>query len=102
MARAFYSYDDRYMVTGTIRRDGYSAFGANNPYAWFPSGGIAWSFTNEDFFQKYAHIMNSGKLRVSYGKNGNRYWKILTKHLPIFIRGVVKCKVISLLQVTYI
>ena len=72
MARAFYSYDDRYMVTGTIRRDGYSAFGANNPYAWFPSGGIAWSFTNEDFFQKYTHIMNSGKLRVSYGKNGNR------------------------------
>ena len=72
LARAFYSYDDRYMVTGTIRRDGYSAFGANNPYAWFPSGGIAWSFTNEDFFQKYAHIMNSGKLRVSYGKNGNR------------------------------
>ena len=68
MARAFYSYDDRYMVTGTIRRDGYSAFGANNPYAWFPSGGIAWSFTNEDFFQKYTHIMNSGKLRVSYGK----------------------------------
>ncbi|MBR4757055.1 MAG: SusC/RagA family TonB-linked outer membrane protein, partial [Bacteroidales bacterium] len=46
-ARAFYSYDDRYMITGTIRRDGYSAFGYSNPYAVFPSFGIAWTFTNE-------------------------------------------------------
>lgn len=72
MARAFYSYDDRYMITGTIRRDGYSAFGASNPYAWFPSGGVAWTFSNEKFFQKYTHIMSTGKLRVSYGQNGNR------------------------------
>lgn len=72
MARAFYSYDDRYMITGTIRRDGYSAFGASNPYAYFPSGGVAWTFSNEKFFQKYTHIMSTGKLRVSYGQNGNR------------------------------
>lgn len=71
LARLFYSYDDRYMITGTIRRDGYSGFGASNKYATFPSAGTAWTFTNEEFF-KWDHIMNNGKLRVSYGKNGNR------------------------------
>lgn len=71
LARLFYSYDDRYMITGSIRRDGYSGFGSNNKYATFPSVGTAWTFTNEEFF-KWGHIMNNGKLRVSYGKNGNR------------------------------
>jgi TonB-linked SusC/RagA family outer membrane protein len=71
LARLFYSYDDRYMLTASIRRDGYSAFGSSNPYAVFPSAAAAWSFTNERFF-KWKRVMNSGKLRVSYGKNGNR------------------------------
>ncbi|WP_296942666.1 SusC/RagA family TonB-linked outer membrane protein [uncultured Dysgonomonas sp.] len=70
-ARLFYSYDDRYMLTGTVRRDGYSGFGASNKYATFPSIGTAWTFTNEKFF-KWSNIMNNGKLRMSYGKNGNR------------------------------
>lgn len=70
LARAFYSYDDRYMLTATIRRDGYSAFGANNPYATFPSFAAAWSFTNESWF--HWKPMNTGKLRISWGKNGNR------------------------------
>ncbi|WP_285011041.1 SusC/RagA family TonB-linked outer membrane protein [Pedobacter faecalis] len=71
LARLFYSYDDRYLITTSVRRDGYSAFGTSNPYAVFPSMAVAWSFTNEKFF-KWGHIMNSGKLRVSYGENGNR------------------------------
>lgn len=72
MARLFYNYDERYMLTATIRRDGYSAFGSTEPYGIFPSLAGAWSFSNEPFFQKWGHIMNAGKLRVSYGKNGNR------------------------------
>lgn len=72
MGRLFYGYDSRYMITATIRRDGYSAFGLNNPHATFPSVGVAWAFTNEKFFQPFTDIMNSGKLRVSWGKNGNR------------------------------
>ncbi len=72
MARLFYNYDERYMLTGTIRRDGYSAFGASNPYATFPSLGAAWTFSNEGFFKNWNHVMSSGKLRVSYGRNGNR------------------------------
>lgn len=74
LARLFYSYDDRYMFTGSIRRDGYSAFGSSNPYATFPSVALAWSFTNEKFFQ-WNNIMSTGKLRASYGKNGNRSLK---------------------------
>jgi TonB-linked SusC/RagA family outer membrane protein len=70
LARLFYSYDDRYMLTTSIRRDGYSAFGTSNPYATFPSLALAWSFTNEKFF--HWEPMSDGKLRISYGKNGNR------------------------------
>lgn len=72
LARLFYSYDDRYMLTASIRRDGYSAFGSSNPYAWFPSVGTAWTFSNEKFFRKFKNVMSTGKLRVSYGSNGNR------------------------------
>ena len=72
LGRLFYSYDDRYMLTTSIRRDGYSAFGSTNPYAWFPSVAVAWTFSNEKFFQKIKNVMSSGKLRASYGSNGNR------------------------------
>src|SRR5690606_22458084 len=71
LGRLFYSYDDRYLLTASIRRDGYSAFGTSNPYATFPSVAAAWSFTNEEFFP-WSDIMSQGKLRVSYGENGNR------------------------------
>lgn len=70
LARLFYSYDDRYMLTSSVRRDGYSAFGASNPYATFPSVALGWMFTNESFFKW--EPMSTGKLRVSWGKNGNR------------------------------
>lgn len=70
LARAFYSYDDRYMLTTSLRRDGYSAFGFDNPYATFPSVALGWTFTNEKFFKW--EPMSTGKLRVSYGENGNR------------------------------
>lgn len=72
MARLFYSFDNRYMVTATIRRDGYSAFGYNNPRANFPSVALAWNFSNESFWSRFADVMDYGKLRFSWGKNGNR------------------------------
>ncbi len=70
LARLFYSYDDRYMLTTSFRRDGYSAFGASNPRANFFSTAFAWTFTNEKFFKWKP--MTTGKLRVSWGQNGNR------------------------------
>ncbi|TKC10492.1 SusC/RagA family TonB-linked outer membrane protein [Pedobacter polaris] len=70
LGRLFYSYDDRYMLTTSVRRDGYSAFGASNPRATFFSTAVAWTFTNESFFKWKA--MSNGKLRISWGQNGNR------------------------------
>ena len=70
MARLFYSYDNRYMLTASVRRDGFSAFGRSNPRATFPALALAWNFTNEKFFKW--EPMSNGKLRLSWGKNGNR------------------------------
>ena len=71
LGRLFYSYKDRYMFTGTVRRDGYSAFGQNNPWATFWSVGGSWVFSEEKFMEGFDWL-NNGKLRVSYGTNGNR------------------------------
>lgn len=73
LGRLFYGYNDRYMFTGTIRRDGYSAFGSNNPWATFWSVGGSWVFSEESFVN--LPWLDSGKLRVSYGTNGNRSLK---------------------------
>lgn len=72
LARGQYNFDDRYLFTASIRRDGYSAFGRNNPHAYFPAFAAGWVFSNESFWSNFADVMNYGKLRVSYGKNGNR------------------------------
>jgi TonB-linked SusC/RagA family outer membrane protein len=69
MARANYSYKSRYMITGTVRRDGYSGFGAGNKWATFPSVSLAW-VASEESFLKDADIYL--KLRTSYGVNGNQ------------------------------
>src|SRR5690606_31075942 len=70
MGRLFYSLKNRYMLTLTMRRDGYSAFGQNHPYGYFPSAAIGWVFT-EDVLKENS-FLNYGKLRVSWGENGNR------------------------------
>jgi TonB-linked SusC/RagA family outer membrane protein len=70
MARLFYSYKSRYLLTMSMRRDGYSAFGQSNPRATFPSAALGWVFSDESFFK--VGWMNYGKLRLSYGLNGNR------------------------------
>lgn len=70
MGRINYSYRNRYLVTLTFRRDGYSAFGKENPYATFPSAAIAWRVSEEPFFN--SESVNDLKLRVSWGANGNR------------------------------
>lgn len=71
LARAVYTFDNRYTVSASVRRDGYSAFGQNNPYATFPAFGAKWAFTNEKFF-KWTDVMSTGSLRITYGENGNR------------------------------
>ena len=80
LGRLFYGYKDRYMFTGTVRRDGYSAFGSNNPWATFWSVGGSWVFSEERFVN--LDWLDMGKLRVSYGTNGNRSLKDTYLSLP--------------------
>jgi TonB-linked SusC/RagA family outer membrane protein len=71
MFRANYNYDSRYLLTATIRRDGYSGFGTNNKYAVFPSIAAGWNIHNEKFMAAIPTISQL-KLRASYGKSGNQ------------------------------
>ena len=72
MARVFYSFQNKYMLTASVRRDGYSAFGINNKRATFPSVALGYVFTSEKFMENTNHWLNYGKLRFSWGQNGNR------------------------------
>lgn len=72
MARLVYSYADRYILTGTIRRDGFSGFGENNKFGYFPSAAIAWRVSEENFVKDNVGWLDNLKLRLSYGSNGNR------------------------------
>lgn len=71
MGRLHYVYDQRYLLTATLRQDGYSAFGMANPRATFPAVALGWVFSEEKFFPKLSWF-DYGKLRLSWGKNGNR------------------------------
>lgn len=71
MARLHYAYNNRYMITTTVRRDGYSAFGQENPYAVFPSLALGWVFSEENFMKNISWV-EYAKLRLSWGQNGNR------------------------------
>ena len=72
MGRINYSYAGKYLLTVTGRRDGYSAFGLENRRAFFPSAAIGWIFTDEKFMKGLSKYLDYGKLRFSYGENGNR------------------------------
>lgn len=69
--RVSYDYANRYMLQLTVRRDGSSRFGINNKWATFPSVSAGWNFTNESFLAGKAPWLTAGKLRLSWGKNGN-------------------------------
>jgi TonB-linked SusC/RagA family outer membrane protein len=72
MGRINYSYNSRYLLTVTARRDGYSAFGANtDKFGLFPSVALGWNISNEHFMQP-VNFVNNLKLRLSYGKTGNQ------------------------------
>jgi TonB-linked SusC/RagA family outer membrane protein len=74
LGRLFYGFMDRYMITATVRRDGYSAFGQNNPWANFWSLGSSWILSEEKFAQDWKWL-DMAKVRLSYGTNGNRSLK---------------------------
>ncbi|MDY8137965.1 TonB-dependent receptor [Aquimarina sp. 2201CG5-10] len=67
--RVNYSYEDRYFLQSTVRRDGSSRFGAENRYGVFPSVAAGWKISSEDFF--HSDFINFLKLRASWGKLGS-------------------------------
>jgi len=68
--RMQYSYDQKYLFSASIRRDGSSRFGSNNQYGWFPSVSAGWNIAKESFLKDSKKISEL-KLRVSYGESGN-------------------------------
>ncbi len=70
LGRVNYSYDNRYLVTATIRRDGSSRFGAKTKWGTFPSFSVGWRVSQEKFMQDIEQISDL-KLRASYGISGN-------------------------------
>jgi TonB-dependent starch-binding outer membrane protein SusC len=72
LGRAIYSYDNRYIVTATYRRDGSSRFSKENRWGDFPSISVAWNIANEKFFSSLATPITELKLRGSYGILGNQ------------------------------
>jgi len=70
MGRLIYSFEGKYSTTLSVRRDGYSAFGQSNPRATFYSAALGWVFSDENFVN--LDWLDVGKLRFSWGSNGNR------------------------------
>ncbi|MFC7666115.1 SusC/RagA family TonB-linked outer membrane protein [Hymenobacter humi] len=68
--RATYSYDDKYLFTGTFRADGSSKYKPGNRWGYFPGASVAWRISREEFFKSLT-MVNDLKLRLSYGKAGN-------------------------------
>ncbi|WP_255495253.1 SusC/RagA family TonB-linked outer membrane protein [Dysgonomonas sp. 521] len=69
--RANYNYDDRYLLTATLRADASSKFGANNRWGYFPSFAGAWRINNEKFMENTNDWLSNLKLRLGYGQVGN-------------------------------
>lgn len=92
--RAFYSYDDRYLATFTLRRDGSSMFADGNRWGWFPSAALAWRVSGEKFMQNVKWI-NNLKLRAGWGSTGNQnveqwaYMALLTTYPTSWGVGVL-------------
>jgi TonB-dependent starch-binding outer membrane protein SusC len=69
--RVNYSYDDRYLLSASLRRDGSSRFAPANKFGYFPAASVGWKLSNEKFWNVPQSIVSSLKLRASYGELGN-------------------------------
>jgi len=71
LGRISYSYNDKYHLSASYRRDGASVFGADKKWGDFPSAGLAWTASEENFLQSVSFV-DYLKLKLSFGKNGNQ------------------------------
>ncbi len=79
--RVIYSYDSKYLLTASIRRDGSSRFGVNNKFGTFPSFSLGWKISREKFFDGVP-LINDLKLRFGWGQTGNQDG--IRKYYPYF------------------
>lgn len=70
IGQVIYTFKDKYILTGNMRIDGSSRFGANNKYGYFPSGAVAWKVAEEPFMKDISWLSDL-KVRASYGLSGN-------------------------------
>jgi TonB-linked SusC/RagA family outer membrane protein len=71
-AKVNYSFDDKYLASATVRRDGSSKFGSDNQYAVFPAASVGWRLSQEDFIKNNIPVISDLKLRYGYGQTGNQ------------------------------
>ncbi len=83
--RVIYSYDEKYLLTASIRREGSSRFGANNKWGYFPAVSAGWRLTREEFMKNISWI-DDLKLRFGFGITGNDLNKDL-QSLPLMSNG---------------
>lgn len=69
--RATLDYQNKYVLQGSLRRDGSSRFSQNNEFGYFPSVSVSWNVSREDFFNSVSNVVNDFKIRGSYGVTGN-------------------------------
>jgi len=81
--RVNYSFDGRYLLTATLRRDGTSRFSKDNRWGTFPSVALGWTLTNEPFM-KEQKVLSNFKLRASYGVTGQQDGIGNYKYLPVY------------------
>jgi TonB-dependent starch-binding outer membrane protein SusC len=72
MARVNYKYNDRYLVTATVRRDGFSGFAKNHKSAVFPTLALGWVISEENFIKDNIGVIDQLKVRLGYGESGNQ------------------------------
>jgi TonB-dependent starch-binding outer membrane protein SusC len=70
--RINYAYDDKYLLSASVRRDGSSRFAPANKFGYFPAASVGWKISNESFWKVSPKIVSDLKLRASYGKLGNQ------------------------------
>lgn len=71
IGRINYAFDNRFLLTASLRADGSSRFGPNNKFGYFPSGALGWKLHEESFLQNHP-VITTLKLRASYGETGNQ------------------------------
>ncbi len=90
LGRINYSFEDKYLLTLSVRSDGSSKFGANHKYGFFPSGAVAWKLSKEKFIEDL-HWFDDLKVRYSYGVTGNQeigsYQSLATLSTTSYIIG---------------